>query len=255
MNKFFCRNSDIEADKIIISVKEDVHHIKNVLRLKAGKKIEVSDESGNSYICEISRIDDNIHLVIKNIIPSVGRNQEIKLTVAVAIPKKAKIDDIIDKLVQLGVSRIIPLKTERVIVKLDRQKEVNRFVRWKKIALCAAKQCKRNDFPVIEPVASFREVIDKTADFDLKLIPHLSGDRQSLKNVLSRFFSGKDIGSPKAPPPRILVLIGPEGDFSGNEVNLALSAGFIPITLGRSVLRVDTAAISTASFIKLYAYR
>jgi len=253
VNKFFCRNSDIEADKIIISAKEDVHHIKNVLRLKAGKKVEISDESGNSYVCEISEIGDKVRLVIKNTIPSAGRNQEIELTVAVAIPKKAKIDDIIDKLVQLGVNRIIPLKTERVIVKLDRQKEASRFVRWKRIALCAAKQCKGNDFPVIEPVASFRELIVKTAEFDLKLIPHLSGDRQSLKSVLSIFFSEKDTGTPKAAS-RILVLIGPEGDFSGNEVNLALSAGFIPVTLGSCVLRVDTAAISAASFIKLYAH-
>lgn len=248
MNKFFCKNSDIQADTIIISDKEDVHHIKNVLRLKKDESIEVSDETGNEYICEICRIENEVHLVIKNKIPSTGKNQEMELTVAVAIPKKGKIDDIIDKLVQLGAHRVIPLKTERVIVKLDKHKEAIRFSRWKKIALCAAKQCKRNDLPVIEPVKSFKEVLANSSGFDLKLIPHLSGSRRGLKDVLDKFTKEKQNLA-------VIVLIGPEGDFSEEEVNLALSAGFLPITLGSLVLRVDTAAIAVASFIRLYAHR
>jgi len=243
VNKFFCKNSDIQADKIIISDREDIHHIKNVLRLKNSKKVEVSDESGNVYACEIFQIDAKVHLAIKNKIPAIGKNEEMELTIAVAIPKKAKIDAIIDKLVQLGVNRIIPLKTERVIVKLDKYKEASRFLRWKKIALCAAKQCKRNDLPVIEPVKSFKEVIANSNEFDLKLIPYLEGERQTIRDIMDKLVGSK-----------ILVLIGPEGDFSAEEVNLALSAGFVPVTLGSLVLRVDTAAISAASFIRLYAH-
>jgi len=243
VNKFFCKNSDVQGEMIAISNIEDIHHIKNVLRLKKGKKVEASDESGNVYACEVFQIDDKVHLIIKNKIPPAEK-QGIELTLAVAIPKKAKIDDIIDKLVQLGARRVIPLKTERVIVKLDKQKEASRFLRWKKIALSAAKQCKRIDLPVIEPVKSFKEVVESSGEFDLKLIPYLEGERKSMKDILDKF-SGK----------KILVLIGPEGDFSEEEVNLALSAGFIPITLGDLVLRVDTAAISAASFIRLYAYR
>lgn len=234
----------MRGDMVIISNVEDVHRIKNVLRLKPGKKVEVSDESGNVYACEVLRINDQVHLAIKNKIPAVITNRKIELTMAVAIPKKAKIDEIIDKLVQLGAQRIIPLKTERVIVKLDKSKEASRSLRWKKIALSAAQQCKRTDLAVIEPVKSFKEVIENSGEFDLKLIPYLEGERESLKDILDNF-SGK----------KILVLIGPEGDFSPSEISLALSAGFIPVTLGDLVLRVDTAALTAAGFIKLYAYR
>ncbi|MFH0855048.1 MAG: RsmE family RNA methyltransferase [Candidatus Omnitrophota bacterium] len=267
MNKFFCKDSDMQEDKINISNKEDVHHIKNVLRLKQGGKVEVSDESGNVYACEIFRIDDNVHLVVKNKICSTGIDRGIELTVAVAIPKKAKIDDIIDKLVQLGVRRVIPLKTERVIVKLDKQKEADRFLRWKKIALCAAKQCKRSDLAVIEPVRSFKDVVADSSRFDLKLIPYLGGERRTLRDVLAK----GDVSTFLEPGARkvettpfalksrnvplfskVMVLIGPEGDFSEEEVQLALSAGFIPVTLGSLVLRVDTAAIAVAGFIRLF---
>lgn len=255
MNRFFCKDSDIREDEIIISDKEDAHHIKNVLRLKKGWKIEVSDESGNIYACEISGVGDLIRLVIKNRTSPAGKSRGVELAMAVAIPKKSKIDDIIDKLVQLGVNKIIPLATERVIVKLDKAKQASRFLRWKRIALCAAKQCKRSDLTVIEPVKSFRDLVAHSSGFDLKLIPYLGGKRQKLKDLLDKFFGDNPVanGPENRIYPKILVLIGPEGDFSGEEVNLALSAGFIPVTLGSLVLRVDTAAISVASFIRLYA--
>ncbi len=244
MNRFFCGQSDIAGDKIIIRDREQLHHIRNVLRLKPGKPVEVFDEKGNEYNCEIREIKDEVCLDIKNKIPADKASRKIKLTVAIAIPKKSKLDDIIDKLVQLGVERVIPLKTERVIVKLDKYKETERLQRWKKIALSASKQCKRNSLAIIEPVTGFPEVIAQSSGFDLKLIPYLEGERQGLKDVLDRFV-----------PADIIVLIGPEGDFSEKEVSLARDAGFIPVTLGDLVLRVDTAAIAVAGFIKLYAHR
>ena len=241
MNRFFSPASNILGNKIIIDNKNESHHIKIVLKLKAGEKVEVFDENGNEYDCIISGISDNIHLDVKNKIAADKMKRKIKLTIACAIPKRAKIDDIIDKLVQLGVDRVIPLKTERVIVKLDRYKEATRLSRWKKIALSAVKQCKRNTLALVEPVESFASLITRSSEFDLKLIPHLTGKREGLKEVLDR-----------TKPFNILVLIGPEGDFSAKEVNLAMEAGFVPVSLGDSVLRVDTAAIAVASFIKLF---
>lgn len=243
MNKFFVPAAGILADKIIIEDREQTHHIKNVLKLKVGEKVAVFDESGNEYNCVIRELKDKVYLNIEKKIPADNSPEKVKLTVACAIPKKAKIDDIIDKLVQLGVSRIIPLMTERVVVKLDKHKKALRYERWKKIALSAAKQCKRNSLVIIDPVKDFKELIRQSREFDLRLIPHLLGDRQSLKEVLASSASSN-----------MLVLIGPEGDFSEKEVSLAIGAGFIPVTLGNLVLRVDTAAIAAASFIKLYAH-
>ncbi|PIP18804.1 MAG: 16S rRNA methyltransferase [Candidatus Omnitrophica bacterium CG23_combo_of_CG06-09_8_20_14_all_41_10] len=169
-------------------------------------------------------------------------NVKLRLTIACAIPKKSKFDDIVDKLTQLGVYRIIPLKTERVVVKLDKRKEELRSKRWNRIALSASQQSQRNNIPVVEPVQKFKDVLVRSKDFDLKLIPTLAGQRKSLPEVILSLL----------PMAKILVLIGPEGDFSDGEIKLALENGFIPVTLGDLVLRVDTAAIAVVSFIRLY---
>jgi 16S rRNA (uracil1498-N3)-methyltransferase len=150
-------------------------------------------------------------------------------------------DDIIDKLTQLGVDRIIPLETERVIVKWDKNQRVRHLERFQKIALNASQQSQRKALPVIEPIKDIKEVISTAAGYDLKLIPHLMGERKTLKEIFI-----------KNRPKNILVLIGPEGDFSSAEVALAKRAGFIPVSLGDLVLRVETAAVAIASFIRLY---
>ncbi|MCX5706225.1 MAG: RsmE family RNA methyltransferase, partial [Candidatus Omnitrophica bacterium] len=150
------------------------------------------------------------------------------ITLACAIPKKAKFDDIVDKLTQLGSARIIPLKTERVIVKLDNHKEALRLTRWRKIAQAASQQSKRSDIPVIEPPKDLEDLLTQSQDFDLKLIPTLEGRRKTLKEIFS-----------KIQPRNILILIGPEGDFSAKEIAMALKSGFIPVTLGDLVLRIN----------------
>jgi len=144
-------------------------------------------------------------------------------------------------LTQLGVSKIIPLDTERVVVRLGQEKSKARLERWKKVAVSAAQQSQRSDIPLIEPVSKLKGVLAKAADYDLKLIPTLEcPGRKSLKEVFL-----------KAEPKNILVLIGPEGDFSPAEVKAALKAGCIPVTLGDLVLRVETAAVAVAAFIRL----
>jgi 16S rRNA (uracil1498-N3)-methyltransferase len=242
MHRFYVSSQNISADKILISDKEQVHHIKDVLRLKKKEQAAVFDDKGIEYIAEIENISPQaVNLLIKDkhIIDTAGR---IKLTIACAIPKKAKMEDIIDKLTQLGVDAIIPIKTERTIVKTDKQKEVRLFERWKKIALSASEQSQRNTLPLINEIKDIREVLSQARDFELKLIPTLAGKRKPLQETL--------IG---AKPKNILVLIGPEGDFTDEEVDLAVKCGCVPVTLGDSVLRVDTAAVAVTSFIKLYA--
>jgi len=127
---------------------------------------------------------------------------------------------------------------------LDKQKKLQRFQRWEKIALSAVKQSQRSKFVLIKPVSEFKDVILNTDDFDLKLIPTLGAERSTLKEVFNH--SAK-------PVKKVMVLIGPEGDFTPQEITLAKEAGFLPVSLGKQVLRVDTAAIAVVSFIKLNA--
>ncbi len=240
MPRFFCASQDISAGKIVISNKEQAHHIRDVLRLKVRDSATICDEKGREYDCLIESMSDRITLKIVKLRPLNTQKQRAKVTVGCAIPKKCKFDDIVDKLTQLGVDRIIPLLTERVIVTWDARKRVSQQKRWEQIALNAAQQSQRNILPLIDPVKNMEEVLAESEKFDLKLIPALIDERKPLKDILSQ-----------TNPKNILVFIGPEGDFTPEEVGLAKGKGFIPVTLGRNTLRVDTAAIAVASYIKL----
>ncbi|MDI6606164.1 MAG: RsmE family RNA methyltransferase [Candidatus Omnitrophota bacterium] len=233
------------ADKIIMRDKKQIHHLKDVLRFKADDAIEVFDEKGSVYRGFMEKASgEEIVIKINSRQKPDFKDSDIAITVACAIPKKSKMDDIIDKLTQLGVERIIPMETERVIVRLDAHQENLRLQRWKKIALNAAEQCRGSKLPAIEPVRKIEEVLSGAHNYDLRLIPALIGERKQLKTVLN-----------SSKPSNIILLIGPEGDFTKKEVNLAVRAGFVPVTLGKRVLRVETAAVAVVSFIRLYAYR
>jgi len=241
MNRFFVKKINLKDKFIILSDHAQLHHLRDVLRVKPLELVGVFDDPGNEYIAVVTEIGpDAAKLEIKERRPA--SDPGLKITVACAIPKKVKMDDIVDKLTQLGVERIIPLQTERVIVRLDKQKKLERLSRWQKIALSASKQSQRSRLPNIDPVTEFKDAVLAAGGFDLKLIPTLEGRRKSLKDIFSGS-SGK-IGS-------VMLLIGPEGDFTPGEVALAKEAGFLPVSLGLQVLRVDTAAIAVVSFIKL----
>jgi len=237
--RIYIASKNISGEKIIINDKELIHYLKDVLRLKISDSLTVFDEKGAEYKTRLEQVSSrDLSLQILNRL-SKEQGLGTRLTIACAIPKKSKFDDIVDRLTQLGVERIIPLITERVIVKIDKQKAGSRRDRWEKIATAASQQSQRNALPVIDPIKDFKTAIIEAENHDLKLIPTLEGERQSLKEVLA-----------KSNPKSIFVLIGPEGDFSPQEVSLAIKSGFIPITLGELVLRVETAAVAVASFIR-----
>jgi 16S rRNA (uracil1498-N3)-methyltransferase len=243
MNRFYIEKIGISDKIAVLNDPEQLHHLRDVLRIKTGEKAGVFDAAGNEYLTVVSEVGPacaKLEIVEKR--PSNELN--IEITVACAIPKKVKMGDIVDKLTQLGVVCIIPLQTERVVVKLDKQKKLQRFQRWEKIAASAVKQSQRSKFVEIKPVADFKEVISGARDFDLKLIPTLEAQRMTLKSIFNQ--AGRQFH-------KIMVLIGPEGDFTPREVALAKEAGFLPVSLGSQVLRVDTAAIAVVSFIKLNA--
>ena len=240
MHRFYCPENNI-TDEIHLTEPSSAHHLKDVLRLKAGDSVIVFDGKGNEYVSEIKLINS------KNIILSVKKKNQfflagsLRLTVACAIPKKAKFDDIVDKLTQLGVCRIIPLKTTRVIFKQHKSKEISLIKRWERIAVNACQQSQGAFLPVIEHITDFSSFLNNTDGFDLKLMPTLIGQRISLKEI---FASGKH--------KNILAIIGPEGDFTPEEVSSAIKSGFLPVSLGNLVLRVETAAVAVASIIKIY---
>jgi len=236
MHRFYIDR--IQGEIVSLTDTEQLHHLKDVLRLKVNDGVSISDGEGNDYAGVITGIDKRqVEIKVKQV--RSANKTSIKLTVACAIPKGSRMDEVIDYLTQLGVECIIPMRTERTVVKLDSAKTEARLKRWQKIAQSAAQQSQRSRIPVIESVARFEDVILSSQDYDLKLIPNLSGERKPIREVVA-----------ETRPKDVIVLVGPEGDFTAEEVGLALSQGFIAVSLGDTVLRVATAAIAVAAYIK-----
>jgi 16S rRNA (uracil1498-N3)-methyltransferase len=235
MQRFYIDRAD--GGTVAITDNGQLHHLRDVLRLKIGESISVFDSAGNEYSGIAISIEKK-QAIIKVTAKKPAHSEQLKLTIACAIPKGNRMDEVIDQLTQLGVGRIIPTLTERVVVKLDEAKKESRLKHWRAIAQSAAEQSQRNTLPIIEPVTPIADVIAQSRNYALKLIPNLEGERKPIKETISPV--SKDI----------LVLIGPEGDFTPDEVRLALEAGFIPVSLGETVLRVATAAMAVAAYIK-----
>jgi 16S rRNA (uracil1498-N3)-methyltransferase len=241
MYRIFIQSRAINDGRITFADKDDVHYLNTVVRMKVGEAVEAVDEKGVVYRAQIEAVGkDKVSAVIKESKSPEDNANNYALTVACAIPKKAKFDEIIDKLTQLGVTRIIPLRTERVVVKIKKLDEDGRVARWRKIVESASLQSKRGFVPMVEQVSDFAQVIAQAKEYEVKIIPALVDARVTLKEALG-----------DAKGKRIIVLIGPEGDFTPQEVMQAKAAGFVPVTLGERVLRVDTAAIAVAGFISL----
>lgn len=241
MNRFFVDKSQIGDQEIRIKNPDDVCHLTRSLRIKEGEEIFVTDGDGRAYVTRVEKIlkVEIILKIAKTIKACLRCEQKITFSLACAIPKFAKFDEIVDKSTQLGVDEIIPLMTERGLVKTDffsRKEE-----RFKRVMMAAAKQSGVLFLPQIKKPVLFVDFIKTLDVYDLKLLPNLASTTLSLKKAVSDFKEG-----------RILIMIGPEGDFSRKEINLALSRGCRGISLGDSVLRVDTAAIAVLSYLRLF---
>ena len=216
---------------------QDYHHIKNVMRFKIGDTIEVIYEE-NVYICRI----DNLEPLKLNISDTINENNELKidLTVAVSLVNEQKFDLIIQKLTELGVSTIIPIETTRSIIKLDDKKMTKKITRWQMICKEASEQSKRTRIPKVMNIIPLKELKNSTSD--LKLLCSLNDLSQPLDKYLNTKISS------------IIFAIGPEGGFTENEEKYLLANEFKPISLGKRVMRVETAAIYVASVIN-YIYK
>lgn len=204
--------------------------------MKSGDELELLDGSGKIYIVKISEIKKD--KVVCKIISerSEDKVQKVSVTIAQCLPKAKKMDLIIQKCTELGVNKIIPTLSERSIAKGEK------LDRWKKIAKEAAEQSGRSTIPEILPLTKFEDVLKLKKDYDLALIPWELEKETTLKNTLTTTL-----------PHYILIPIGPEGGFSKAEVDQAIAAGFKPITLGKNILRTETAGMSILSVIN-YQY-
>ena len=253
--RIYCPPENITTNKIIISDKKQVHHLVDVARLRAGDRLYVFDGRTQEYESVIAQIlRDKVVLTIHKV-KKISEDKILHIALACAIPKKSKIDFIIEKAAELGVERIIPLQTERTIVKISENSLDGKLRRWQAIAREAAKQCGRIKLPQVEPVAGFNSVIPMSKDYDLAIIPHLGVKNRHIKDVVSSF-KGKPEGSGWQPNSQshksVIVFIGPEGDFTEREVSLAKACGCVAVSLGENVLKVDTAAIAVVAFLRFY---
>ena len=215
----------------------DLHHIKNVMRNKINDQIEVVYNE-KIYLCSIQNLEPFSIEIIEEY--SEDREMSVNLTVAVSLVTEQKFDLILQKLTELGVSTIIPVKTERSIVKLDEKKIEKKLKRWESICKEASEQSKRTKIPKIENIMTLKQLTN--VESDLKLICSLQNETKQIDEYLNKNTKS------------ILFVIGPEGGFSNNEEKFLLENYFLPTTLGKRVLRVETAAIYVASIIN-YIYK
>lgn len=227
-------------DKIITVTGGDVRHIVSVMRLGKSDRVVVFDGTGAEYagvIKEVLAKSLKIEIIETRPAPAT---EGIKITLIQSIPKKEKMDYIVEKATELGVGTIIPVTTKRTIVEWDERKCRTAEMRWRKIALEAAKQCGRVDVPKIDPVRRYSELIKAMPSCELALIAALDDSAIPLKDAIAGF---------KSRDGKIAVAIGPEGDFTPDEIAAAKEAGFRLISLGRRVLKSDTAGLAVLAVL------
>ena len=239
MHHFFAEPSRIK-DKVISVEGADVNHMKNVLRMKPGEQVEINDGQGKRYLCEVDRYEDEYAFL--RIVSSGGDGTELpsRIFLFQGLPKADKMELIIQKAVELGVHQIIPTATKRTVVKLDAKKAEKKTERWNGIALSAAKQSGRSMVPEVLPVMSFQQALKYAQEMNVVLMPYEKAEgMKPTSQIISSVCPGQDIA----------IFIGPEGGFQEDEVERAVQSGAHPITLGRRILRTETAGIAVLSIL------
>lgn len=242
MYQFFVSPEQIQIDdKSVIITGPDVNHIRNVLRMKTGEEISVSNGlDGREYRCSIRRLEEDCVLCTLLFVKEDQVELPARVHLFQALPKGDKMELIVQKAVELGVYRIIPVASRRCVVKLDDKKAASKVNRWQGIAEAAAKQSRRALIPEVTKVSDFAQALRMAERMEIKLIPYeLAEDTAKTAKMLKSIAPGQDVA----------VFIGPEGGFETSEITLALSSGVEPITLGRRILRTETAGLTILSWM------
>lgn len=242
MFNFFVNENQKQGDRYYING-TDFNHIKNVLRMTVGDSFLVSD-GGVSNLCEIEKIENDV-VIVKIVEENCNNtNLPINITLFQGLPKGDKMELIIQKTVELGVHTITPVEMSRCVVKIEEKKKKSKQARWQSISESAAKQSKCNSIPQINEVTSFNCMLEKIKDFDVFLVPYESKNgMKDTNSALKEIKRGMNVG----------ILIGPEGGFSESEIEKVTEYGGKTISLGKRILRTETAAITSVAMCMLYA--
>lgn len=221
----------------------DYNHIVNVLRMNIGEEFLVSFD-GKSDLCELERIEENT--VFAKIIEENYQNTElpVKIFLFQGLPKGDKMELIIQKTVELGVDTLVPTEMSHCVVKLDDKKKKSKQNRWQAIAESAAKQSKRNNIPKVFESLPYKKALEMASELDLLLVPYENEEGMAAtKKALQKLANVKTVG----------IIIGPEGGFTDSEIDLAKEIGGIAISLGKRILRTETAAVTSVAMCMLAA--
>lgn len=248
MYHFFVEPGQVHEDYVEI-LGGDVNHMKNVLRMKPGEEITVSDGFGHEYGCKVALLEEGA--VRAEILECREVSVELpsELVLYQCLPKGDKMELIIQKAVELGAARVVPVASRRCVVKLDQKKAESKRKRWQAIAESAAKQSGRAVIPEVGPVVSFKEALKDAERLDIRLIPYECADElltkegqtpmEQTRRLLMDMKRGQSVG----------IFIGPEGGLEKEEVATAMEAGTRPITLGKRILRTETAGLCILSVL------
>ncbi|SFG38999.1 RsmE family RNA methyltransferase [Oribacterium sp. WCC10] len=259
MHHFFVERSNIDSDsRKVFLTGDNYNHLKNVLRVRVGEKILISDGEGTDYECDVITIHDenyikearesgDMSVTEPEVVLHINFVEEIHelpadIYLFQGLPKQDKMELIIQKAVELGAHAVIPLDSKNTVIKLDDKRQQKKTDRWQAIAEAAAKQSKRSIIPEVMPVMKWKAAMEYVKDFDLKLIPYENA--KNIKHTMEELNKLPEHG-------KIAVFIGPEGGFTDGEIEDALQHGIEPVTLGKRILRTETAAITSLSVLML----
>ena len=240
MYRFFIEESQVDGNLIRIAG-EDVNHIKNVLRMKKGERVLLSNRRGLEYECELEDLEGNRGISAR-ILDIHGVESELceRIILFQGLPKGDKMELVIQKAVELGASEIVPVKMKRCVVKLDDKKAKKKLERWNAIALGEAKQSKRGVIPEVSRVLTFEEAVKRAEGLSVLLVPYEAAEGMEYSRKLIRKTKGKD---------SIGIFIGPEGGFEPSEIERLKEAGGRVLSLGRRILRTETAGMAMLSVL------
>ena len=239
MQRFFVTPDQVGEDKIRIQG-SDVNHMKNVLRMRPGEEVMVSDGNNRQYRCRVEDYPDGEAVLAILEAGLVDTELPSRIYLFQGLPKQEKMELIVQKAVELGVCQVIPVQTRRCVVKLDAKKAAKKVQRWQQIAESAAKQAGRGYIPAVSEVMTFQEALAFSEALDIRLIPYeLADGMEGTRKILDGIRPGQSVG----------IFIGPEGGFEKEEVSRAVEAGTMPITLGKRILRTETAGIAVLSIL------
>lgn len=243
MQKFFVNLEQIHTNTIEI-VGEDVNHIKNVLRYKCGEEVLIGNENtGETYYCKIQEIakEKILFTIIKKI--EQTNEPETYIHVFQGLPKADKMEHIIQKGTEIGVSEFTPVSLSRTIVKLEEKEKIRKIERWQKIAETAAKQCKRDMIPKVNYIQNLKNLYEIFKEYDIVLVAYEDEKENSLKREIQEYKSLKEKNN------KIAIIVGPEGGLEQEEIDMIKQFGGKAVTLGKRILRTETAPLVMATII------